>query len=848
MKIGEYEQMMSWLTRPETPTPIEPRENFAEGTRLTNEIFEEYIKKNKGKSYAKMAKDLTSKGYVPFQGSDVLSEKAIEARARRLGLTGMATSQISDFKTILNEATDENRLAYKRGEIDADLLRKRVIGRRADQKRIGTSERIERSREYRERVKTDPSMEAQRESAKASRARFREKEYLEYGTPPQAKTPKQFLFRDLFSIAQKSEKGDRLKLVKKFAKKDFKKENFYNDVEVLDTKTGKKFNFKNIEKYINPKNTGYSFKDVIKPYEQKVFLNEKGLRNEINSKMIPGWNTGLRDNYFEVQHVEGRFKNPFNVHISPKASNAREGVVRARFDKNWEKAKTLSDKKEAFKEYTDNLPKAIASQPGMITRPREFGERVPFDEMLRETKQSGVKLPRGILKDAAKLNSVLLPGLEEIVKGIKNIPDDIAKKRYFTLGLKALGPLGTYLAVDDTYEALKEGKSVAEALEYGLIGTNIIGSTKDVFALSPEEREARSVVKQAEMADQISQDESLLDTDFETPAIESDLSIDEAEKKYKAGQEAVRLKRKAEEADIARARAVSVEGLKDLMLGKRFEPTEIPTQFMANGGIMRLGFNQGSSVDDAVRTVNPERDSFKKLSNVLGAYKRYRRGEKNPKISFSKFFELYSTENFATGGRVGFADGSDPKDPKMNRRTFMKVMGGLASIPLLGKFIKPAAKVAESAAPVIQKTVEAAPTHFWNLVAKIKTFGDDITQFGALAERQSVKKYKDLELTEDMATGQIEIQRVKVAEDMDYYGSPVTEEIYMSYSPGEQIFQETANGKTKIIKSKPNYQEGTTYFRNDGPETGSVLDESSGIADDIFEEAGVPVPEAIRKK
>jgi len=776
MKIGEYEQMMSWLTRPEAPTPIEPRENFAEGTRLTNEVFEEYIKKNKGKSYAEMAKDLTSKGYVPFQGSDVLSEKAIEARARRLGLTGMATSQISDFKTILNEATDENRLAYKRGEIDADLLRKRVIGRRADQKRIGTLERIERSREYRERVKTDPSMEAQRESAKASRARFREKEYLEYGTPPQAKTPKQFLFRDLFSIAQKSEKGDRLKLVKKFAKKDFKKENFYNDVEVLDTKTGKKFNFKNIEKYINPKNTGYSFKDVIKPYEQKVFLNEKGLRNEINSKMIPGWNTGLRDNYFEVQHVEGRFKNPFNVHISPKASNAREGVVRARFDKNWEKAKTLSDKKEAFKEYTDNLPKAIASQPNMITRPREFGERIPFDQLLRETKQSGVKLPKGILKDAAKLNSVLLPGLEQIVKGIKNIPDDIAKKRYFTLGLKALGPLGTYLAVDDTYEALKEGKSVAEALEYGLIGTNVIGSTKDVFALSPEEREARSVVKQAEMADQISQDESLLDTDFETPAIESDLSIDEAEKKYKAGQEAVRLKREAEEAGIARARAVSVEGLKDLMMGERFQPQQIPTQFMANGGIMRLGFKDGS------------------------------------------------------------------KDPKMNRRTFMKVMGGLASIPLLGKFIKPAAKVAESAAPVVKETLAGAPDHFWNLVAKIKTFGDDITQFGALAERQSVKKYKDFELTEDMATGQIEIQRVKVAEDMDYYGSPVTEESYMSYRPGEVV------DEVKGIKSAPDYEEGTTYIRNDGPETGNVLDEVSGVSDDIFEEAGVPVPEAVRKK
>ena len=67
-------------------------------------------------------------------------------------------------------------------------------------------------------------------------------------------------------------------------------------------------------------------------------------------------------------------------------------------------------------------------------------------------------------------------------------------------------------------------------------------------------------------------------------------------------------------------------------------------------------YGQGLSVDHAVRTVNPEQDSFKKLSNVLGAYRRYRRGEKNPKINFNQFFELYSTENFAQGGRIGYAD------------------------------------------------------------------------------------------------------------------------------------------------------------------------------------------------
>ena len=44
----------------------------------------------------------------------------------------------------------------------------------------------------------------------------------------------------------------------------------------------------------------------------------------------------------------------------------------------------------------------------------------------------------------------------------------------------------------------------------------------------------------------------------------------------------------------------------------------------------------------------------------------------------------------AEGGRIGFADG--PDDPK--RRTFMKLMAGIASLPILGKFFK-AAKTAK---------------------------------------------------------------------------------------------------------------------------------------------------------
>ena len=787
MKIGEYEQMMSWLTRPESPQ-IEPRENlaigggiikgndlgsregFADPTKkpITDDFFKKYLESNKGKSFFEMAEDLTSKGYTPAtKASKVLSAEALTQRAARLGVKGAGSfSREQSLQDFLREATDENRLAYKRGEIDEALLRKRVIGKRADIKRYNDPEKyreiLDQRNEYRKKVRTDPLMEEQRKGVKASQAKFKAKEYLKYGIPPQAKTAKQFLFRDLFRIAQESEKGDRLKLAKNFAKSDLKAGKFYNNLEIIDTKTNKKFNFNNVEKYISSKNTGFNYKDVIKPYEQKVFINQTpGLRTEINSKMIPNWDTGNKNTFFEVQHVEGRYKNPFNVHLASKVPNAREGVVRARFDKAWAKAKTLSDKKELFQEYTDNLPKGIASQPGMITRTREFGERVPFDELLRETKQSGVKLPRGILKNASKLNSVLIPGLEEIVEGMKNIPDDIAKKAYFKLGLKALGPIGTYLIVDDTYEALKEGKSVLESLESGLLGTNVIGSTKDIFDLSPEEREARSVVKQSEMNQQISDDFSGLDSDFATPAIQSDLSIDEAEKKYKSGQEAVKLKREAEEADIARARAVSVEGLKNLMLGERFQPAEIPKEFLA------------------------------------------------------------------VGGRVGLADG--PDDP--SKRKFFKIAGGLASIPILGKFIKPAAKVVESAAPAVKEALVEVPAYFWNLVAKIKKLGDDVTQTQSLADRQVVTKYKDYELTEDIATGQIDIQRAKVLEDTDYYGAPLGEESYMTYKPGQVV------DDAKGIKSAPDYEEGAAHIHTTGPDKGGLIDDALNLPEDIIEEA-----------
>ena len=79
---------------------------------------------------------------------------------------------------------------------------------------------------------------------------------------------------------------------------------------------------------------------------------------------------------------------------------------------------------------------------------------------------------------------------------------------------------------------------------------------------------------------------------------------------------------------------------------------------------------------------------------------------------------LMGEAEFADGGRVGFKKGG------MDRRTFIKLMGGLASLPIVGKFIKPAAKTAAKVSEVPQYLKdEGMPDFFYKVVEAVKRFG-----------------------------------------------------------------------------------------------------------------------------
>ena len=209
-------------------------------------------------------------------------------------------------------------------------------------------------------------------------------------------------------------------------------------------------------------------------------------------------------------------------------------------------------------------------------------------------------------------------------------------------------------------------------------------------------------------------------------------------------------------------------------------------------------------------------------------------------ISQEQFMTNQMQNNFAEGGpaRQNF---------KMGKRAFLKLMGGVGAgiaglkSGLLGLTKGGGKKVATEAVKEAATSGGGVPPYFLNLVRKIKNLGDDVTEKSATLDRQKVTKYKDYELTEDVSTGRQEITRMKVDDgnSADYYGQPLTEETYMSYTPGEEIFQETAKGKTKIIKTKPEYEEGTAYLRSDKGNAGDVVDESFEISDEVIKEGTV---------
>ena len=189
----------------------------------------------------------------------------------------------------------------------------------------------------------------------------------------------------------------------------------------------------------------------------------------------------------------------------------------------------------------------------------------------------------------------------------------------------------------------------------------------------------------------------------------------------------------------------------------------------------------------------------------------------------------------ADGGRIGLKDG-------MDRRTFMKILGGLATLPILGRYFKGA----EKAAPVVEKVAETAtqaPTYFFDLVAKIKMFGKK-SKSGP-SERIDEYSYTgkngdQYTLTEDITTGDAQITKDKmgIGSSGDKTFDVIEDRTVMEYkSPKKDVDIETQ----KTIDEAAEYDEYKVEFDQDGTQAGAdTIDEM--IQKEIIEESKKAAP------
>jgi hypothetical protein len=359
--------------------------------------------KYKIKTNKNFAKYLNDKGKTAFGGLK-FNEDAVGRRLSRIGLTSAATTEalVNKNFTELKKIAEDIGIDTKKINNKKKLITKIYNKRSSDIKKFKRATDPEfqaMEKKARERyVKANP--EKIKKAAQNARLRNAEK----FGFPPPAFTEKEELWRSLFVDGRKYKEGRRLKTIGLEKYGQYVPRDEFLNAKILDTKTGKQITFKNLENYIN-KNTPYKYEKVLQPYAQKWFINNTpGLRTEINSKLIKNYKLQSGDNFFEIQHNAGRYNDPFDVSLTNQDINLKESTARTRFDKAWSASKNLSDKKKAFQTYTDSLPDEILSKPSMVKRTRYFGKETPFEQQLRDLKQKGVVLPRGILKKAAEMS------------------------------------------------------------------------------------------------------------------------------------------------------------------------------------------------------------------------------------------------------------------------------------------------------------------------------------------------------------------------------------------------------------------------------------------------------------
>lgn len=558
------------------PEPKTQAEIFAEKqaeinkNTITDKEFKAEYKKFKPVvtgSDAEFAKYLNDKGYTARGGKPFTSDSA-GSRRERAGISNKGKfvttrGKLMDDKFILKEV-DRMRLNIDTSKMNPEEIRRAVIkGRAAESGK--TDAQKEKMYKFRER--------------KAAMAGKKRQFPINIGRNA---TPKDLFWRDLVENGFRHQAylqgrpgailpQSHIKFLNPNQTRPTDlKSNFkikLVDTNVLD-KSGKPkvITYENFPKHLdkNKKLYGIDYDTAIKEYNKKRFIQQNpDLRDEFNKKLNKAYDpksVSKRSVFspMHIHHTAGRGRNAFNVQFAVASENMAENNFRRTFNRNFEKAKTLSDKKAAARTYL----KSVSPNLEVRLKNTPYGTRETLVDM---TKRVAPELTEKVIARGGKsLGAVgdvdtmraTLAGFQNPFAGDFTIDPSSTQlgtgrlgktasflKNVAKVGGKALGIAAIPLEVLNMAEMRKQGKTAAEILGSPFFLSGRIGEAQDLMKMTPLERQAVS-------EQQIAGDESMLDTDFYTPTREGIEAID-----VEAVQERVRKQREAEERQRALERS-----------------------------------------------------------------------------------------------------------------------------------------------------------------------------------------------------------------------------------------------------------------------------------------------------
>ena len=221
----------------------------------------------------------------------------------------------------------------------------------------------------------------------------------------------------------------------------------------------------------------------------------------------------------------------------------------------------------------------------------DYKKSIGAKKIEKPLKDISTKELQKLAADAPRF-SAKIPGITDLFEIAKTISDDIKKAKYLKAGFKTLGVAAAPLVIYDTYKAFEQGKPILEALEQGFIGTDMVGGTKRILSLTPEERTARSVVKQDALKN-LNLDMPMGFGFIEGPTPNTNMTLPQAQQKMDSGIQ----------------RVLDSETQKNLLRSQnRGFGNAMADEFLAGGGI--AGLSGGDPKGAMLTSMNPDKDGL----------------------------------------------------------------------------------------------------------------------------------------------------------------------------------------------------------------------------------------------